>query len=567
MTTNRIIIYQLFPRLFGHPKGKNKIGGTLDENGSGKFNYINDSALNSISELGATHVWFTGIIEHATKSDFSDFGISKDVAEVVKGQAGSPYAIKDYYDVSPELAEDIPHRMQEFESLIERTHKNGLKAIIDWVPNHLARNYISDSTPEGTLSFGENDDITHSFNPNNNFYYLQNSKFISPLTTFGNEQWHEEPAKVTGNDAITDRPSIYDWYETVKLNYGVNIFDGSSHFNPIPDTWHKMLDVVLFWASKGVDGFRVDMAGMVPLEFWKWALAEIKAKYPNLIFIAEVYEADKYQDFLQAGFDYLYDKVVMYDYVRSVMQGEASTEIITQAWQRTENLHNSLLYFLENHDEQRIASDFFAKNALVGKPAMTVISTMFNNPLMIYMGQELGEKGMDSEGFSGVDGRTTIFDYWWLESIEKWKSSGNWNGDLLDENTKQLRNFYKKLLNIVKTEKTFASKGFYDLMWDNRDNPNFDKNSLYSFLRFDESNCYLVIANFSDIEKSFRLIISRSTFKHIGCSSFAFYIGNDLLEENGIIQFPGEVASINGLGGKILPYSAAIYKLKWNEVI
>lgn len=566
MDKNRIIIYQHFPRLFGHSKRLNKPNGTIMDNGCGKFNFISDAALSSISRLGATHIWFTGIIEHATKSNFSLFGIDRDSPEVIKGEAGSPYAIKDYYDVSPDLAEDVENRMGEFEELIKRTHNNGLKVIIDWVPNHLARNYVSDSSPEGVVPFGENDNQSHSFDPQNNFYYLQNTKFLSPLTEWGKEQWNEEPAKVTGNNSITNTPSINDWYETVKLNYGVNIFDGSTHFDPIPDTWHKMLEVVLYWAAKGVDGFRVDMAEMVPLEFWRWVFTQIKEKYPELIFIAEVYQADKYQEYIDAGFDYLYDKVVMYDYVRAVMEKKASPRIITEAWQRTENLHSSLLYFLENHDEQRIASDFFAKNPLIGIPAMTVISTMFDNPLMIYMGQELGERGMDEEGYSGLDGRTTIFDYWWLQSIDNWSSGGVWDCQNLDVESRNLRKFYKRLLNIVKDEKAFSGKGFYDLMWDNRDNHNFDKEKLYSFLRFKGQNCFLIVANFSENEISYIMRISPEAFKFASLDENALYAGRDLLEKNEDIQFPGQVATLNGLGGKISGYSAAIYKLSWSKM-
>ena len=277
MKSQRPIIYQLLPRLFGHAKGANKPNGTIEENGCGKFNYITSKALQSIASLGSTHVWYTGIMEHATKTDYSNYGIAKDVPEVIKGQAGSPYAIKDYYDVDPDLAEDVPNRMEEFQQLVKRTHHNGLKVIIDWVPNHLARNYVSHAPPEGVLPFGDNDDSTKHFDANNNFYYLPGTTFKSPASDEDKEKWHEEPAKVTGNDCFSPTPSINDWYETIKLNYGVDILNGSAqHFDPIPDTWTKMLEVILFWAEKGVDGFPFDMAGMVPLEFWHLSLQKIK---------------------------------------------------------------------------------------------------------------------------------------------------------------------------------------------------------------------------------------------------------------------------------------------------
>ena len=136
-------------RLFGNQTTTNKAYGTLEENGVGKFNDINETALKGIKELGTTHVWFTGVLEHATLSDNTKLGIPLDDADVVKGRAGSPYAIKDYYDVNPDLAVDIKNRVQEFEQLINRTHAQGMKVIIDFVPNHVARFYKSEAKPEG----------------------------------------------------------------------------------------------------------------------------------------------------------------------------------------------------------------------------------------------------------------------------------------------------------------------------------------------------------------------------------------------------------------------------------
>ena len=566
MKTQRPIIYQLLPRLFGHPRGANKANGTIEENGCGKFNHITSEALQSIASLGATHVWYTGVMEHATKTDYSSYGIAKDVDEVIKGKAGSPYAIKDYYDVDPDLAESVPDRMEEFLQLVKRTHKNGLKVIIDWVPNHLARNYVSDAAPSGTLPFGDNDDSSKHFDANNNFYYIPGTTFKSPISVEGEETWYEEPAKVTGNDCFSPTPSTNDWYETIKLNYGVDVLNGSAkYFDPIPDTWTKMLAVILFWSDKGVDGFRCDMAGMVPLEFWHWAISKIKEKYPAVLFIAEVYEASKYKSFLEAGFDYLYDKVVMYDEVRAVMEGKSSTSSITRAWQQTEGLHNSLLYFIENHDEQRVASEFFANNAQVGIPAMTVMACMFNNPLLIYFGQELGEKGMEAEGFSGLDGRTTIFDYWSLKIIDEWRSGGTWSGDNLESSAKKLRENYKNILQLVNKEPALISDGFYDVMWANNNNNAFDSNQLYAFIRYNNTQCLLVIASFSADEKSYRLIIPEDAFSHVGMSVENFFTGTDLLDLNDNIQFPGEVALSAGIGGKIKGYSAAVYNLMWNN--
>lgn len=558
-----MVIYQLLPRLFGNSNNYNKVNGTIDENGCGKLADINDGALQSIKELGATHVWYTGIIEHATCTDYSSFGIAQDSHDVVKGLAGSPYAIKDYYDVDPDLAINVGARMQEFEELVARTHANGLKVIIDLVPNHLARNYVSDMASNGTAAFGANDDTSRSFLKDNNFYYLPDTEFVAPVKNLSDNHWREIPARATGNDCFSPAPAITDWYETVKLNYGVDYLGNTqTSFDPEPDTWLKMRDIVLYWASKGVDGFRCDMAGMVPIEFWRWMIGVVRRTHPELLFIAEVYNADEYNDFIfKGGFDYLYDKVVLYDGIRAVVEGKASASTISSCWQKTEGLHHFLLYFMENHDEQRLASDFFASSPERAIPGMVVAATMFNNPLLIYFGQELGERGMEAEGFSGCDGRTTIFDYWSLELMRQWKGDGSWSGQSLPDGAKQLRNFYRNLLNLIQEFPAFYKGRFYDLMWANRENAAFNSDALFAFLRYDMGRIYLVLANFSSQMQSYKLRIPTDAMDLSGMDSARFYYGRDLLQMNRGIQFPGEVACNGGFGGKIEPFSAAIYEL------
>jgi len=565
MEKKREVIYQLLPRLFGNEGIKNKVNGSIVENGCGKFNDVTEQALSSIAELGVSHIWYTGIIEHATGTDYSAYGIRKDYDELVKGRAGSPYAIKDYYDVDPDLAEDVTNRMHEFEALIERTHLHGLKVIIDFVPNHIARSYFSDAAPKGVEPFGSNDDTSVSFSKNNNFYYLPGNDFVSPVRSSLDKLYIESPAKATGNDCFSALPAITDWYETVKLNYGVDYLGNNSDFEPEPDTWLKMRDVVLYWASKGVDGFRCDMAGMVPVEFWQWMIVNVRNLYPDLLFIAEVYESHLYSDFIfKGGFDFLYDKVVMYDNLRAVMEGRASASSLTGSWQHTEGLHEYLLYFLENHDEQRIASDFFVGSGLKAIAGMTVIATMFNNPLLIYSGQELGESGMYAEGFSGKDGRTTIFDYWGVESFQKWNSSGSWSDQNLFEDSKALRLFYKKILVLVNQIKALNRGGFYDLMWVNIDNPDFNSDKIYAYLRYYGGCQYLILANFSDKPISYKLKIPSDAMELSAMNSRGYYNGVDLLGYNIDIKFASSEAQVRGLGGKLESYSASVYELKDN---
>lgn len=502
---DKLVIYQIFTRLFGNQNTTNQPHGTRDENGVGKFNDINNAALQAIRQFGASHVWYTGIIEHATQTDYSAYGIRSDDPAVVKGKAGSPYAIKDYYDVDPDLAVDVPNRMAEFEALVQRTHAQGLKVIIDFVPNHVARQYKSDVKPAGVVDLGDHDDTSIGFSPDNNFYYLPGQTFVSPERTEtqqGPRSLHEFPAKVTGSGSITAAPEVDDWYETIKLNYGVNVFDGSRHFDPVPPTWHQMLDILLFWAGKGVDGFRCDMAHYVPIEFWQWATSRVKRQYPRLIFIAEIYEPGLYRSFIfEGGFDYLYDKVGLYDSVRELMEGHGSCYNLTRVWQQESgDFSQHMLRFLENHDEQRIASRFFANDPWAAIPGMTLTATMHTGPILIYFGQEVGVRAEGAEGFSGDDGRTTIFDYWGLPRWQGWLNGGNYDGDKLTEEQRKLRAFYQQLNYLITGSDAIQNGYFYDLQYvnDNGQSPGYDAHQIYSYLRYTDRQKLLIVCNFSD---------------------------------------------------------------------
>ncbi|MDO4755701.1 MAG: alpha-amylase family glycosyl hydrolase [Parabacteroides sp.] len=512
---DKMVIYQVFPRWFGNMNTSLIKNGTKADNGVGKFSDFTPLALAKIKELGITHVWYTGVIEHATKTDYTAYQIRKDHAAVVKGNAGSPYAIKDYYDIDPDLADDVQTRMDEFEALVRRTHEAGMKVIIDFVPNHVAREYHSDAKMSYIEDLGQRDDVTKAFDPNNNFYYIPGSTLSLP---FGAQQedfdYGEFPAKVTGNDCFGAYPSRNDWYETVKLNYGVDYLNGrSKHFDPTPNTWIKMLDILNFWASKGVDGFRCDMAEMVPVEFWGWVIPRVKQLY-DVCFIAEVYNPAEYRNYIWNGhFDYLYDKVGLYDTVRAVMCNQTSASHISGCWQSVEGIQQNMLNFLENHDEQRVASDFFAGDARPGVPGMIISALMNTNPVMIYSGQELGEPGMDEEGFSGRDGRTTIFDYWSLESLRNWNNNGAFDGAKLTEEQLQLRETYGKILNIAKSEPIVANGIFYDLMYANQNNPYFNSHRQFAFMRRYENEVLLVVVNFDKAEQTVRVSVPDEVFK------------------------------------------------------
>ncbi len=500
----KVVIYQVLPRLFGNKNTTCKENGTIEENGCGKLNNFTDAVLGRIHDMGFTHVWYTGVIRHATQTNYSSYGIPTQHAEVVKGKAGSPYAITDYYDIDPDLAENVSLRMSEWEGLIERTHKAGMKVIMDFVPNHVAREYHSISKPVGIRDLGEDDDTNMHFSTKNNFYYtwgdldLNDVRCAHPEIKPFNvkdaaiyESYEECPAKATGNDRFDNRPGCNDWYETVKLNYGVDYCDAggrSYHYEPVPSTWGKMTDILLFWASKGVDGFRCDMAEMVPTAFWAYATQILKSRYPGIVVIGEVYDPSQYRNYVKSGFDYLYDKVGMYDCLRGVIRGERPASSITHEWQETDDIRDHMLYFLENHDEQRIASDFFCGSAEKAIPAAAMSLFFQKNPFMLYCGQEFGERGMDKEGFSGVDGRTTIFDYW---------SPATLANAYQESRQSRLSATYRKMLRLANEEKAIREGDTFDLMYVNPWSSHFDPRTNFAFLRKKDSEVLLIVLNFS----------------------------------------------------------------------
>ncbi len=519
----RIVIYQVMVRLFGNKQSANKRFGTLAENGCGKMNDINEAALQGIKEMGVTHVWYTGIIEHASCTAYPEHGIKGDDPDVVKGVAGSPYSIRDYYDVHPDLAVNIPNRMKEFEELVKRTHENGLGVIIDFVPNHVARSYHSDAKPRSVRDLGEDDNRMVAFLPSNNFYYLPGQSFTPPKPLVElpgmDGRFDEVPAKATANDVFSPGPSLHDWYEAIKLNYGVDLQGGrKTYFDPIPDTWLKMRDVLLFWTDKGVDGFRCDVAWMVPVEFWNWVIPQVKARNPNAVFIAEIYQPELYREFLTTGrFDLLYDKVQLYDTLRLLMEGKSSAQAILQVRSSLSDIGNRLLHFMENHDEQRIASKYFAGDPWKGIPAMLVSATIDNGAILIYFGQEVGEPADGDPGFQTFEkpGVTTKMDYWGVPEHQKWMNGGAFDGGGLSENQKQLRQTYIRLLQLAQSSSAIGKGAFYDLTMYNRNKRNIT-DRVVAYLRFDDSEKLLIVAGFNAFAQRVIIELPDDVLKMIG---------------------------------------------------
>ena len=526
----KTVVYQVFTRLFGNTNTTNKPWGTIEENGVGKFNDFTDKALKEIKDLGVTHIWYTGVPHHDVIRDYTKYGISNDDPDVVKGRAGSPYAVKDYYNVNPDLALNVENRLEEFQALIKRSHKNGLKVLIDIVPNHVARNYQSVTNPKGTKDFGADDDTSVAYHVNNNFYYVPNTPFEVPdflngYKPLGGEKhplsdgkFDENPAKWTGNGARSPKPSFYDWYETVKVNYGVSPEgkkdfdelpkgfeneDYKKHFEfwkdkTVPNSWIKFRDIALYWLKKGVDGFRYDMAEMVPVEFWSYMNSSIKMQNPNAFLLAEVYNPKEYRNYIKKGkMDYLYDKVELYDTIKHIMQGHGLTDNIPPIQEGLKDIEHHMLHFLENHDEQRIASPEFASKAKIAKPAMVVSATISTSPTMVYFGQELGEDGSEDAGF-GSPSRTSIFDYVGVPAFQRWVNDKKFDGGQSTKEELKLRDFYKRLLNF--TISSDALMGEYaDIHQYNRQKTLNYNQKVLSFARWSENEKLIVISNFDAI--------------------------------------------------------------------
>lgn len=567
------LIYQLFVRVFGNKTPQQVYSGTIEENGCGKFADITPKALQAIAGLGTTHIWYTGVIAHACSTDYSAYGIPRSCPGITKGRAGSPYAIRDYFDVDPDLAMDPAKRMAEFESLIRRTHKAGMKVLIDFVGNHVARQYHETSPPAGVRCLGANDNPRLAFSPSNDFYYLPGQSFRVPEMA---EPWgdgavfdvdlacyEETPARATGNDCFTAHPAVTDWYETVKLNYGVDYLVGmQAYFEPRPPLWDKMCDILLYWAAKGVDGFRCDMAGMVPPEFWGYAIRRVKSKYADVVFIAEIYEPDRYRQYLDAGFDYLYDKEGLYNTLFGILKHAEPASRLTGVWQGLQGLEPVMLRFIENHDEVRLAASAFAGNALAGIPAMLVAAALNTGPVMIYNGQETGEYAQGATGFSGDDGRTSIFDYTVMPQFQNWMGNGDFQGKALLDWQRSLLGFYQDFLPLVMKAPAVQFGDFYDLMWVNQNHPAPDTTKIFAWLRHTAEQKLLFIVNFDrDHTHHFRLFVPLHAFDVMNLQANDYYCLTRFGTAEKHLCFTGYMAAYDGLELSLPPLGFAVYGL------
>ena len=587
----KIVIYQVFTRLFGNTNTNNKPWGTKEENGVGKFSDFSETALSELKKLGVTHIWYTGVPHHALVTDYGEYDLPGDDPDVVKGRAGSPYAVKDYYNVNPDLANDPSKRLAEFQELIDRTHKQGLKLMIDIVPNHVARAYEGKSTPAGKRPFGIDDDTSLEYRKENDFYYIPGEDFQVPewqngYQPLGGEDhplsdriFSESPAKWTGNGSRKAQPEQNDWYETVKINYGVRP-DGSydfatlpegfgqenyqAHFNfwqdkDVPPSWTKFKDIALYWLSLGVDGFRFDMAEMVPVEFWSYMNSHIKNENPNAILLAEVYNPALYRDYIHKGkMDYLYDKVELYDSIKHIMQGHGWTDHIPVVQRGLADIEHHMLHFLENHDEQRIASPAFAGNARKGMPAMVVSATISTSPTMIYFGQEVGEPGNEDAGF-GSPTRTSIFDYIGVPHHQRWLNNKKFDGGLLSKEERELRDFYRRLLNFTIESKALMGE-YEEIHFFNKEHTEGYDHRVLSYVRWSGDERLIVISNF-DVDRSyeFNLKIPSSLLAKWGIKEGSYMLRDMLYENEEQLKVQKNFGEI---GVKLQPLESFIYRIE-----
>jgi glycosidase len=535
----KVVIYQLVVRTFSNTNETRVCDGTIDQNGCGKFDDIDAVALRALRDLGITHVWLTGVLRQATLTAYD--GLPADEPDVVKGRAGSFFAVRDYYDVCPDYANRVEARLEEFDALVGRIHAAGLEVMIDLVPNHVARGYGSVVHPE--RDFGLDDDTGVFFSPTNDFFYLvepphQALNLAKPLhwhpsgVVFGGRYWREDGVggrtpKATGNNVVSPRPDATDWYETIKLNWGFNFVDGSSAFTPRPPVWEKFDAILAYWQARGVDGFRVDFAHFVPASAWEFLLAQVKHRNPAAYVVAEAYE--NLEGLLSAGFDAVYDDAG-YDLLKRLYLGRASGADVDHHLAGFDDPRRGrYLRYLENHDERRVASPLQRGgsddasgfgSAHAGRHLAPILFLCSQGPVLLHAGQEVGEEGAGSEGFSGEDGRTSIFDYWSMPAVTRWVNRHAFDGGGLSGQEWALRGWYSDLLALCQ-DPSVRGRGYWGLRyWNNTETYPDANDALLTFGRFSS--------------RAGRLLVVASNLGGGG-------------EQRGRVRIPAELAAAAGL--------------------
>lgn len=521
----RPVIYQLFVRHFSNFHEGGVPWGSKEQNGCGTFAGVNDAALQALAKMGVTHVWLTGVLRHATRTEYP--GLPAAPACVVKGLAGSPYAVSDYFDVDPDLAVQVDNRLEEFRELLVRVRRWGMVPMMDFIPNHVSRAYQSVLRPE--CDFGRTDDRSRFFARDNAFYYLEPAESGRAMELPEGEFVPERGCgRVTGNNAATWAPDPCDWYETVKLNYGTDYRNGPPAFGSlprefaaagdVPQTWRLMDEVIACWQQMGVGGFRCDMAHMVPEEFWRYVIVNSRLRDDGVCFMAEAYNdhmslcrGDVHESLLAAGFDAVYDST-SYQLMKSMYEGSSWANDLDRCQHDKQVLARCGVRYLENHDEPRLAAPehWAGQGRAVARALMLAHYGAVSAPVLFYNGQEVGERADGPGGYGGDNGRTSIFDYTCLPRLQHWSHGGKYDGALLTADEAALRAFCVRLLPLL--QHPALSKGnFYGLNWANQQTAGFGRltgetvsgHRAYAFLRHNRKAraTVLLVCNFHPNEE------------------------------------------------------------------
>jgi glycosidase len=586
------VIYQLVVRYFGNTSGANIVDGDIEQNGCGTFADVSDRALAELRRLGVTHVWLTGVLRQATLTDYSSIGLPADPPDIIKGRAGSFYAVRDCVDVCPDYAREPERRMSELEALIERIHAAGLRALIDLVPNHVSRNHSSEASD---FDFGRGDDQSQFFTPSNNFYYLVDppgraltlpkpSHWNPPGIMFSGHFAREDGApgrapKVTGGDdyarVVDTRPSENIWYETIKLNYGYDFTAQKGHYDPVPRTWTMVDAIIAFWQRKGVDGFRCDFAHYVPREAWAYLISRARERDAAAFFVAESYpysgSADPVHEqaqMIDAGFDAVYHSGA-YNALKRIYQGHSDQlqddptngldayEREMAALDDTSRPH--YLEYLENHDERRIPSPIVDSaspgdsgfGSATATHQLAPLQLLYSQgPILILNGQEVGEPGAGATGFKGDNGRTTIFDYWRMPTFARWVNHHAYDGGQLDSAEAALRRYYADLLQLCQ-HPSITGSGYWGLRSYNRAGSATGASDwLYPFARYAPASGQLliVVANFrpSSAERG-QVHVPRELTRACSVPDGALLSVRLLLNETGARNDPSSRTSVEAL--------------------
>ena len=413
------IIYQALPRLWG----------------KGHFSDWTGKAFSYLKALGVDYLWLTGVPRHESGTPFT------------KGCPGSPYAIIDWYDVNPYLADNEDKRMHEFELLIKRAHLAGIKIMIDYIPNHVGRSYAGD------------------------------------LPCFDHCDG--------------------DWTDTRKVNWND------------PSTVDKMVDILCFWANKGIDGFRCDMVELVSAEALGEVVRRTRSAFPGLVFVAETYIKENYRRYLStSSIDILYDKSGSYDILRAISNGNCSATALTSNWQWQAEIQGAMLNFLENHDEQRLASRFW-NNGRRYPWAELAFSVLFNEAsFMLYYGQEWMDDAAETD-----NGRTSIYDFTSPSGVRRAAHFARTGKaiKLNDAADTDSLDCYRRYLELMQTAASplMRQGSNWDLCYLQND-CKWNRDNMFAFARYDGHGAAVVICNFSDSDTELSVRLPEELLKYTG---------------------------------------------------